>query len=43
MGSYNFTASAEKNNDENRLVIYNPDGVPQSAKGFQQVCRAAQP
>ena len=42
-GSYNFAASAEKNNDENLVVISNPGIAAQYMKEFQQVYAAAQP
>ena len=43
MGSYNFTASAEKSNDENLIVINNPDIAAQYMKEFQRVYAVAQP
>jgi phosphatidylserine/phosphatidylglycerophosphate/cardiolipin synthase-like enzyme len=43
MGSYNFTASAEKSNDENLIVINNPDIAAQYIKEFQRVYAVAQP
>jgi phosphatidylserine/phosphatidylglycerophosphate/cardiolipin synthase-like enzyme len=43
MGSYNFTASAEKTNDENLIVIYNPEIAGQYLKEFQRVYTLAQP
>jgi phosphatidylserine/phosphatidylglycerophosphate/cardiolipin synthase-like enzyme len=43
MGSYNFTASAEKTNDENLIVIYNPEIAAQYQKEFQRVYALAQP
>jgi len=36
-GSYNFTNSAETKNDENLLVIYNPDIAAQFIAEFQRV------
>jgi phosphatidylserine/phosphatidylglycerophosphate/cardiolipin synthase-like enzyme len=43
MGSYNFTASAENVNDENLIVIYNPDIAAQYLREFQRVYALAQP
>ncbi len=43
MGSYNFTASAENNNDENVLVIHSPEIAAQFLKEFARVYAAAQP
>ena len=43
MGSYNFTASAEKSNDENLVVINNPEIAAQYMKEFQRVYAVAQP
>jgi len=43
MGSYNFTASAEKTNDENLIVIYNPGIAGQYLKEFQRVYAVAKP
>ncbi len=37
MGSYNFTASAEDTNDENLIVIYNPEIAGQFMQEFQRV------
>ncbi len=42
-GSYNFTASAEKSNDENLVVIDNPEIAAQFIKEFQRVYAMAQP
>jgi phosphatidylserine/phosphatidylglycerophosphate/cardiolipin synthase-like enzyme len=42
-GSYNFTASAETTNDENLIVIYNPDIATQFMQEFQRVYAAAKP
>lgn len=42
-GSYNFTASAENTNDENLMVIYDPDIAQQYLKEFQRVYAQAQP
>jgi phosphatidylserine/phosphatidylglycerophosphate/cardiolipin synthase-like enzyme len=42
-GSYNFTASAETTNDENLLVIYNPDIAAQYLIEFARVYGQAQP
>jgi phosphatidylserine/phosphatidylglycerophosphate/cardiolipin synthase-like enzyme len=41
-GSYNFTDSAETRNDENLLVIYNPDISAQFIAEFQRVYAQAQ-
>ena len=43
MGSYNFTASAEKANDENLIVIYNTDIASQYLREFKRVYALAQP
>ncbi|MBI2757282.1 MAG: DUF1669 domain-containing protein [Chloroflexi bacterium] len=43
MGSYNFTASAETTNDENVVVIYNPDIAAQYMLEYQRVYAAAKP
>ena len=43
VGSYNFTASAETTNDENILVIYNPEIAAQFLQEFQRVYAVAQP
>ncbi len=43
VGSYNFTASAEKTNDENLLVIYDPQIAEQFIKEYQRVYALAQP
>lgn len=42
-GSYNFTASAETTNDENVVVIYNPEIAAQYMQEFQRVYAVAQP
>jgi phosphatidylserine/phosphatidylglycerophosphate/cardiolipin synthase-like enzyme len=42
-GSYNFTASAEKYNDENIIVVHNPAIAAQYLQEFQRVYSAAQP
>ncbi len=42
-GSYNFTASAEKSNDENLLVIYNPQIAAEYLQEFERVYGAAKP
>jgi phosphatidylserine/phosphatidylglycerophosphate/cardiolipin synthase-like enzyme len=42
MGSYNFTASAEKTNDENLIVIYDPGIAAQYLGEFQRVYALAQ-
>ncbi len=42
MGTYNFTASAETTNDENLVVIYNPDIAAQYLQEFQRVYAVAQ-
>jgi phosphatidylserine/phosphatidylglycerophosphate/cardiolipin synthase-like enzyme len=36
-GSYNFSASAEDRNDENALVIYNPEIAAQFEEEFNRV------
>ena len=36
-GSYNFTASAEKSNDENVVIIFNPDVAAQYMEEFARV------
>jgi phosphatidylserine/phosphatidylglycerophosphate/cardiolipin synthase-like enzyme len=43
MGSYNFTASAENNNDENLIVIYDPEIAAQYLQEFQRVYALARP
>jgi phosphatidylserine/phosphatidylglycerophosphate/cardiolipin synthase-like enzyme len=43
LGSYNFTASAEKANDENIVVVYNTDIASQFLREFQRVYALAQP
>jgi len=42
-GSYNFSASAEERNDENLIVIYNPDIAAQYLTEFMRVYAQAQP
>jgi len=42
-GSYNFTASAEEDNDENVVIIYDPEVVSQYMDEFQIVYEQAQP
>jgi phosphatidylserine/phosphatidylglycerophosphate/cardiolipin synthase-like enzyme len=42
-GSYNFSASAEERNDENVVIIYNPDVAAQYLAEFQLVYAQAQP
>jgi phosphatidylserine/phosphatidylglycerophosphate/cardiolipin synthase-like enzyme len=42
-GSYNFSASAEKSNDENTLVIHNAEIASLYLTEFQHVFEAAQP
>ena len=42
-GSYNFSASAEKSNDENTLVIHNAEIASLYLSEFQRVLEAAQP
>jgi phosphatidylserine/phosphatidylglycerophosphate/cardiolipin synthase-like enzyme len=42
-GSYNFSASAEERNDENVVIIYNPDVAAQYLAEFQRVYTQAQP
>jgi phosphatidylserine/phosphatidylglycerophosphate/cardiolipin synthase-like enzyme len=43
MGSYNFTASAENNNDENLIVIVSPEIAAQYMQEFRRVYAAAGP
>jgi phosphatidylserine/phosphatidylglycerophosphate/cardiolipin synthase-like enzyme len=43
MGSYNFSTSAEKDNDENLVVINNAEIAAQYMKEFQRVYAVAQP
>jgi phosphatidylserine/phosphatidylglycerophosphate/cardiolipin synthase-like enzyme len=43
LGSYNFTASAEKYNDENLMVIHSQEIAAQYMQEFQRVYAAAQP
>jgi phosphatidylserine/phosphatidylglycerophosphate/cardiolipin synthase-like enzyme len=42
LGSYNFTASAEKNNDENLIVIHSPTIAAEYLREFKRVYAAAQ-
>ncbi|MDO9130973.1 MAG: phospholipase D-like domain-containing protein [Anaerolineales bacterium] len=42
-GSYNFSASAEERNDENVVIIFNPDVAAQYLTEFQRVYAQAQP
>ncbi len=42
-GSYNFSASAEERNDENVVIIFNPDIAAQYLAEFQRVYTQAQP
>ena len=42
-GSYNFTASAEENNDENVIIIHNADVAAQYLAEFQRVYDQGQP
>ena len=42
-GSYNFSANAEENNDENLLVIHSPDVAALFLGEFQRVYNLAQP
>lgn len=42
-GSYNFTASAEKDNDENVVIIYSPEVAAQYLAEFQRVFDKGQP
>ena len=42
-GSYNFTGSAEDRNDENLIVIYNPQLAAQFMQEFQRVYAVSQP
>jgi phosphatidylserine/phosphatidylglycerophosphate/cardiolipin synthase-like enzyme len=41
-GSYNFTASAEANNDENVVIIINPVLAGKYMEEFQRVYKQAQ-
>jgi len=41
-GSYNFSQSAEQNNDENLIIVYNPDIAEQFMLEFQRVQQEAQ-
>ncbi len=43
LGSYNFTASAEKSNDENVLVIHSPEIAARFLQEFRRVYSAAEP
>ncbi len=43
LGSYNFTASAEKSNDENVLVIHSPEIAARFLQEFRRVYAAAKP
>jgi phosphatidylserine/phosphatidylglycerophosphate/cardiolipin synthase-like enzyme len=42
-GSYNFTNSAETRNDENLLILFNPDIAAQFMAEFQRVYAWAKP
>jgi phosphatidylserine/phosphatidylglycerophosphate/cardiolipin synthase-like enzyme len=42
-GSYNFSANAEKRNDENTLVIHNPEIAAQFQAEFERIFAASQP
>lgn len=42
-GSYNFSASAEERNDENVVIIYNPDVAARYLAEFQRVYDQEQP
>jgi phosphatidylserine/phosphatidylglycerophosphate/cardiolipin synthase-like enzyme len=42
-GSYNFTNSAEKNNDENLIVVYNSDIAARFMAEFKRAYKQAQP
>ncbi|MGA9533907.1 MAG: phospholipase D-like domain-containing protein [Anaerolineales bacterium] len=42
-GSYNFTQSAEEHNDENLVIIDNPDLAGQYERAFQQLFDVALP
>jgi phosphatidylserine/phosphatidylglycerophosphate/cardiolipin synthase-like enzyme len=42
-GSYNFSQSAEQNNDENFIIIYNEAIAQEFIKEFQRVWAQAQP
>jgi phosphatidylserine/phosphatidylglycerophosphate/cardiolipin synthase-like enzyme len=42
-GSYNFTASAEEDNDENVVIIYDPEVASQYVEEFQIVYEQAHP
>lgn len=43
MGSYNYSASAEKYNDENVIVIHSPDVAAEYIREFRRVYAAARP
>ncbi len=43
LGSYNFSASAEEQNDENLVVIYNPLIAAEFLKEFERIYAVAQP
>jgi phosphatidylserine/phosphatidylglycerophosphate/cardiolipin synthase-like enzyme len=43
MGSYNFTASAEKTNDENLVVIHDPKIAAEYIQEFLRVYRLSKP
>lgn len=42
-GSYNFTASAEENNDENVVIIFDPDVAATYLEEFQHIYSLAEP
>ncbi len=43
VGSYNFTASAARHNDENLIVFHSPEVAAQYLKEFRRIQAAAQP
>ncbi len=43
VGSYNFTASAEKRNDENLVVIHSPEIATQYMREFRRIYALAEP
>jgi phosphatidylserine/phosphatidylglycerophosphate/cardiolipin synthase-like enzyme len=43
LGSYNFTRSAEEDNDENLLIIHNPDIAREFQVEFERISSSAKP
>jgi phosphatidylserine/phosphatidylglycerophosphate/cardiolipin synthase-like enzyme len=43
LGSYNFSASAEQNNDENVLILENPEIADRFLQEFERIYALASP